>query len=197
MILLKGLLMFCSLNWIFLSLNKELPLPRFMALKNDTEVRYGTPAEFHGVKFQVPHATLEKNSYKRTDEGDKQVTGLSPSGQHVIMHPPFGSSSVNDCTHRGLLNFSILHRRWTPEVHIVPIMPVFWFWSMPVASLKKILYMSLYKAVSPIIFCVSSFSVFLLLNPALFLGENVGKAANRNLSVKQSRKVSDFPWQVW
>ncbi|XP_014107906.1 PREDICTED: ralBP1-associated Eps domain-containing protein 2 isoform X2 [Pseudopodoces humilis] len=43
-----------------------------MALKNDTEVRYGTPAEFHGVKFQVPHATLEKNSYKRTDEGDKQ-----------------------------------------------------------------------------------------------------------------------------
>lgn len=67
-----------------------------MALKNDTEVRYGTPAEFHGVKFQVPHATLEKNSYKRTDEGDKQVTSLSPSGQHVIMHPPFGSSPVND-----------------------------------------------------------------------------------------------------
>ncbi|XP_005516723.1 PREDICTED: ralBP1-associated Eps domain-containing protein 2 isoform X1 [Pseudopodoces humilis] len=54
------------------SIKNELPLPRFMALKNDTEVRYGTPAEFHGVKFQVPHATLEKNSYKRTDEGDKQ-----------------------------------------------------------------------------------------------------------------------------
>lgn len=50
-----------------------------MALKNDSEVRYGTPAELHGVKFQAPHATLEKNSYKRTDEGDKQVTGLSSS----------------------------------------------------------------------------------------------------------------------
>lgn len=50
-----------------------------MALKNDSEVRYGTPAELHGVKFQAPHTTLEKNSYKRTDEGDKQVTGLSSS----------------------------------------------------------------------------------------------------------------------
>lgn len=71
--------MFWSPNWMFLSFNEELPLPRFMALKNDSEVRYGTPAELHGVKFQAPHATLEKNSYKRTDEGDKQVTGLSSS----------------------------------------------------------------------------------------------------------------------
>lgn len=197
MILLKVLLMFCRLNWIFLYLNKELPLPRFMALKNDTEVRYGTPAEFHGVKFQVPHANLEKNSYKRTDEGDKQVTGLSASGQHVIMHPPFGSSPVNGYTHRGLLNFPVLGRRWTPDVQIIPIIPVFWFWCISVASLKKILCMSLYKAVSPVIFCVTSSSVFLLLNPALFLGEEVGKAANRNLSVKQNRKVSDFPWPVW
>lgn len=197
MILLKVLLMFCSLNWIFLSFNTELPLPRFMALKNDTEVRYGTPAELHGVKFQVPHATLEKNSYKRTDEGDKQVTALSPSGQHVIMHSPFRSSSVNDYTHRGLLSFPTLDRRWTPDVQIIPIVPVFWFWCIPVASLKKILYVSLYKAVSPVIFCVSSFSVFLLLNPALFLREEVEKAASRNLSVKENRKVSDFPWPVW
>lgn len=51
-----------------------------MALKNDSEVWYGTPAELHGVKFQAPHTTLEKNSYKRTDEGDKQVMGLSSSG---------------------------------------------------------------------------------------------------------------------
>lgn len=82
-----------------------------MALKNDSELRYGTPAELHGVKFQVPHATSEKNSYKRTDEGDKQVTGLLPSGQCVIMHPPFGSSPVNDYTHMGLLSFSVLDRR--------------------------------------------------------------------------------------
>lgn len=168
-----------------------------MALKNDTEVRYGTPAEFHGVKFQVPHATLEKNSYKRTDEGDKQVTGLSPSGQHVIMHPLFGASPVNGYTHRGLLNFPVLDRRWPPDVQIIPIMPAFWFSCVPVASLKKILYMSWYKAVSPVILCVSSFSIFLLRNAALFLGEEVGKAANRNLSVKQNRKVSDFPWPVW
>lgn len=78
-----------------------------MALKNDGEVRYGTTAELHGVKFQVPHATLEKNSYKRTDEGDKQVTGPSPSGQYVIMHAPFGSSPVNDYTHVGLLSFAV------------------------------------------------------------------------------------------
>ena len=93
--------MFCSLSCIFLSFNEELPLPRFMALKNDSEVRYGTPAELHGVKFQVPHAALEKNSYKRTEEGDKQVRGLCPSGQCVIIHPPFESSPVNDYTHLG------------------------------------------------------------------------------------------------
>lgn len=82
-----------------------------MALKNDNEARYGTPAELHGVKFQVPHATLEKNSYKRTDEGDKQVTGLSPSGQYLITHSPSGSNPVNDYTHMGLLSFAILDRR--------------------------------------------------------------------------------------
>ncbi|PKU44920.1 ralbp1-associated eps domain-containing protein 2 [Limosa lapponica baueri] len=62
------------------SIKNELPLPRFMALKNDSEVRYGTPAELHGAKFQVPHATLEKNSYKRTDEGDKQSSAVSWRG---------------------------------------------------------------------------------------------------------------------
>ncbi|XP_041255848.1 ralBP1-associated Eps domain-containing protein 2 isoform X3 [Onychostruthus taczanowskii] len=73
------------------SIKNELPLPRFMALKNDTEVRYGTPAEFHGVKFQVPHATLEKNSYKRTDEGDKQEA-KSPS-MSPICSPPASPST--------------------------------------------------------------------------------------------------------
>lgn len=82
-----------------------------MALKNDSEVRYGTPAELHGVKFQVPHATLENNSYKRTDEGEKQVTGPSPSGQYVVKHPRCESSPVNDYTHVGLISFAVLDSR--------------------------------------------------------------------------------------
>ncbi|XP_017667775.1 PREDICTED: ralBP1-associated Eps domain-containing protein 2 isoform X4 [Lepidothrix coronata] len=73
------------------SIKNELPLPRFMALKNDTEVRYGTPAELHGVKFQVPHATLEKNSYKRTDEGDKQEPKSPPMSP--ICSPPASPST--------------------------------------------------------------------------------------------------------
>ncbi|XP_056346439.1 ralBP1-associated Eps domain-containing protein 2 isoform X2 [Oenanthe melanoleuca] len=73
------------------SIKNELPLPRFMSLKNDTEVRYGTPAEFHGVKFQVPHATLEKNSYKRTDEGDKQEPKSPPMSP--ICSPPASPST--------------------------------------------------------------------------------------------------------
>ncbi|NXV46627.1 REPS2 protein, partial [Uria aalge] len=73
------------------SIKNELPLPRFMALKNDSEVRYGTPAELHGVKFQVPHATLEKNSYKRTDEGDKQEPKSPPMSP--ICSPPASPST--------------------------------------------------------------------------------------------------------
>ncbi|XP_066032984.1 ralBP1-associated Eps domain-containing protein 2 isoform X1 [Chamaea fasciata] len=75
------------------SIKNELPLPRFMALKNDTEVRYGTPAEFHGVKFQVPHATLEKNSYKRADEGDKQEPKSPPMS-------PIGSPPASPSTYQ-------------------------------------------------------------------------------------------------
>ncbi|XP_037233181.1 ralBP1-associated Eps domain-containing protein 2 isoform X5 [Falco rusticolus] len=73
------------------SIKNELPLPRFMALKNDSEVRYGTPAELHGVKFQVPHATVEKNSYKRTDEGDKQEPKSPPMSP--ICSPPASPST--------------------------------------------------------------------------------------------------------
>ncbi|KAM9020659.1 ralBP1-associated Eps domain-containing protein 2 isoform 3-T3 [Ara ararauna] len=73
------------------SIKNELPLPRFMALKNDNEARYGTPAELHGVKFQVPHATLEKNSYKRTDEGDKQEPRSPPVSP--ICSPPASPST--------------------------------------------------------------------------------------------------------
>uniref|UniRef100_A0A663M9V9 RALBP1 associated Eps domain containing 2 n=1 Tax=Athene cunicularia TaxID=194338 RepID=A0A663M9V9_ATHCN len=73
------------------SIKNELPLPRFMALKNDSEVRYGTSAEHHGVKFQVPHAPLEKNSYKRTDEGDKQELKSPPMSP--ICSPPASPST--------------------------------------------------------------------------------------------------------
>uniref|UniRef100_A0A663ERN6 RALBP1 associated Eps domain containing 2 n=1 Tax=Aquila chrysaetos chrysaetos TaxID=223781 RepID=A0A663ERN6_AQUCH len=73
------------------SIKNELPLPRFMALKNDSEVRYGTTAELHGVKFQVPHATLEKNSYKRTEEGDKQEPKSPPMSP--ICSPPASPST--------------------------------------------------------------------------------------------------------
>ncbi|XP_074952329.1 ralBP1-associated Eps domain-containing protein 2 isoform X1 [Phalacrocorax aristotelis] len=73
------------------SIKNELPLPRFMALKNDSEVRYGTPTELHGVKFQVPHATLEKNSFKRTDEGDKQDPKSPPMSP--ICSPPASPST--------------------------------------------------------------------------------------------------------
>ncbi|KAJ7406816.1 RalBP1-associated Eps domain-containing protein 2 [Willisornis vidua] len=73
------------------SIKNELPLPRFMALKNDTDIRYGTPAELHGVKFQIPHSTLEKNSYKRTDEGDKQEPNSPPMSP--ICSPPASPST--------------------------------------------------------------------------------------------------------
>uniref|UniRef100_A0A8D0HQK6 RALBP1 associated Eps domain containing 2 n=1 Tax=Sphenodon punctatus TaxID=8508 RepID=A0A8D0HQK6_SPHPU len=60
------------------SIKSELPLPRFLALKNDSEMRYSNPAEIHAVKFQIPHATLEKNSLKRVEDGDKEQETRSP-----------------------------------------------------------------------------------------------------------------------
>uniref|UniRef100_A0A8D0ECK4 RALBP1 associated Eps domain containing 2 n=1 Tax=Salvator merianae TaxID=96440 RepID=A0A8D0ECK4_SALMN len=55
------------------SIQNELSLPRLTTMKTDSEVRYNHPAEVHGGKFQMPHAALEKNCFKRLDEGDKQV----------------------------------------------------------------------------------------------------------------------------
>ncbi|XP_008943765.1 PREDICTED: ralBP1-associated Eps domain-containing protein 2, partial [Merops nubicus] len=78
------------------SIKNELPLPWFMALRNDSEVHYGTPAELHGVKFQVPHATLEKNSYKRTDEGDKREPKSPPMSP--ICSPPASPSTYQRIT---------------------------------------------------------------------------------------------------
>ncbi|NXP78829.1 REPS2 protein, partial [Ramphastos sulfuratus] len=73
------------------SIKNDLPLPRFPALKADAEARYGTPAELHPVKFQVPHAALEKNSYKRSDEGDKQEA-KSPT-MSPLCSPPASPSA--------------------------------------------------------------------------------------------------------
>ncbi|CAM4403408.1 unnamed protein product [Lepidochelys olivacea] len=74
------------------SIKSELPLPRFMALKNDIEMRYGNAAEIHGVKFQIPHATLEKNSFKRSDEGDKKQETKSPP-MSPMCSPPASPSN--------------------------------------------------------------------------------------------------------
>ncbi|NXN16665.1 REPS2 protein, partial [Indicator maculatus] len=73
------------------SIKNELPLPRFPALKADSEAWYGTPAELQPGKFQLPHAALEKNSYKRTDEGDKQEA-KSPS-MSPMCSPPASPSA--------------------------------------------------------------------------------------------------------
>ncbi|KAM7181711.1 ralBP1-associated Eps domain-containing protein 2 isoform 3-T3 [Macrochelys suwanniensis] len=81
------------------SIKSELPLPRFMALKNDNEMRYGNAAEIHGVKFQIPHATLEKNSFKRADEGDKKETKSPPMSP--MCSPPASPSNYQ----RILLNY--------------------------------------------------------------------------------------------
>ncbi|XP_039371019.1 ralBP1-associated Eps domain-containing protein 2 isoform X4 [Mauremys reevesii] len=74
------------------SIKSELPLPRFMALKNDIEMRYGNAAEIHGVKFQIPHPTLEKNSFKRSDEGDKKQETKSPP-MSPMCSPPASPSN--------------------------------------------------------------------------------------------------------
>ncbi|XP_029766573.1 ralBP1-associated Eps domain-containing protein 2-like [Terrapene carolina triunguis] len=62
-----------------------------MALKNDIEMRYGNAAEIHGVKFQLPHPTLEKNSFKRSDEGDKKETKSPPMSP--MCSPPASPSN--------------------------------------------------------------------------------------------------------
>ncbi|XP_068025273.1 ralBP1-associated Eps domain-containing protein 2 isoform X1 [Melanerpes formicivorus] len=73
------------------SIKNELPLPRFPALKADSEAWYGTPAELHPGKFQLPQAALEKNSYKRADEGDKQEAKSPPLSP--ICSPPASPST--------------------------------------------------------------------------------------------------------
>ncbi|XP_072470343.1 ralBP1-associated Eps domain-containing protein 2 isoform X14 [Notamacropus eugenii] len=73
------------------SIKCELPLPRFMALKNDSEIRYSNPGELHGMKCQIPYVTMEKNSFKRVDDGEKQDT-MSPT-MSPISSPPSSPSN--------------------------------------------------------------------------------------------------------
>uniref|UniRef100_A0A4X2JU52 RALBP1 associated Eps domain containing 2 n=2 Tax=Vombatus ursinus TaxID=29139 RepID=A0A4X2JU52_VOMUR len=62
-----------------------------MALKNDSEIRYSNPVEFHGMKCQIPYVTMEKNSFKRVDDGEKQDT-MSPT-MSPISSPPSSPSN--------------------------------------------------------------------------------------------------------
>uniref|UniRef100_A0A5F8G534 RALBP1 associated Eps domain containing 2 n=1 Tax=Monodelphis domestica TaxID=13616 RepID=A0A5F8G534_MONDO len=74
------------------SIKCELPLPRFMALKNDSEIRYSNPADLHGLKCQIPYVTMEKNSFKRMDDGEKQQETMSPT-MSPISSPPSSPSN--------------------------------------------------------------------------------------------------------
>nr|KAF6360594.1 RALBP1 associated Eps domain containing 2 [Myotis myotis] len=56
------------------SIKCELPLPRFMMSKTDSDIRFGNSAELHGTKTQIPYLISEKNTFKRMDDEDKQET---------------------------------------------------------------------------------------------------------------------------
>ncbi|XP_063161209.1 ralBP1-associated Eps domain-containing protein 2 isoform X2 [Candoia aspera] len=69
------------------SIQNELPLPRFSALKSDSEIRYSNLPEAHGAKFQSPHATFERNCFRRSDEEEKQEEAKSPPMSPTGSHP--------------------------------------------------------------------------------------------------------------
>uniref|UniRef100_A0A8C5KN11 RALBP1 associated Eps domain containing protein 2 n=1 Tax=Jaculus jaculus TaxID=51337 RepID=A0A8C5KN11_JACJA len=69
------------------SIKSELPLPRFVTSKNDGEIRFGNPAELHGTKVQIPYLTMEKNSFKRMDDEEKQQETQSPT-MSPLASPP-------------------------------------------------------------------------------------------------------------
>ncbi|XP_070799694.1 ralBP1-associated Eps domain-containing protein 2 [Pituophis catenifer annectens] len=69
------------------SIQNELPLPRFSALKSDSEIRYINLSEAHGAKFQSPHTTLEINCFRRSDEEEKQEEAKSPPMSPIGSHP--------------------------------------------------------------------------------------------------------------
>ncbi|XP_060542685.1 ralBP1-associated Eps domain-containing protein 2 isoform X4 [Pantherophis guttatus] len=69
------------------SIQNELPLPRFSALKSDSEIRYINLSEAHGAKFQSPHTILEINCFRRSDEEEKQEEAKSPPMSPIGSHP--------------------------------------------------------------------------------------------------------------
>ncbi|XP_024425680.2 ralBP1-associated Eps domain-containing protein 2 isoform X1 [Desmodus rotundus] len=69
------------------SIKCELPLPRFMISKTDSEVRFGNSAELHGTKVQIPYLISEKNTFKRMDDEDKQQETQSPT-MSPLASPP-------------------------------------------------------------------------------------------------------------
>ncbi|KAK1347028.1 hypothetical protein QTO34_000890 [Cnephaeus nilssonii] len=66
---------------------KELPLPRFMMSKTDSDIRFGNSAELHGTKAQIPYLISEKNTFKRMDDEDKQQETQSPT-MSPLASPP-------------------------------------------------------------------------------------------------------------
>lgn len=77
------------------SIKNDLPLPRFLAVKTDSELRCGIPSqvpEAHIPKSgQVLHAAQE-NSFKHLDEGDTQQETDSPPLSPISSSPPSPSS---------------------------------------------------------------------------------------------------------
>ncbi|XP_072812392.1 ralBP1-associated Eps domain-containing protein 2 isoform X4 [Vicugna pacos] len=69
------------------SIKCELPLPRFMMLKTDAEIRFGNPAELHGTKVQIPYLITEKSTFKRMDDEEKQQETQSPA-MSPLASPP-------------------------------------------------------------------------------------------------------------
>uniref|UniRef100_H3B144 RALBP1 associated Eps domain containing 2 n=1 Tax=Latimeria chalumnae TaxID=7897 RepID=H3B144_LATCH len=74
---------------------EELRLPRFVAMKNESEVRYGTPSqssEAHGHLCQIPRTVLDKNSLLRADSvGEKQDSRSPPLSP--LSSPPASPST--------------------------------------------------------------------------------------------------------
>ncbi|XP_078514233.1 ralBP1-associated Eps domain-containing protein 2 isoform X4 [Lissotriton helveticus] len=77
------------------SIKNDLPLPRFLAVKTDSELRCGIPSlgpEAHILKSgQALHAAQE-NSFKHVDDGDTQQETDSPPLSPVSSSPPSPSS---------------------------------------------------------------------------------------------------------
>nr|XP_006000814.1 PREDICTED: ralBP1-associated Eps domain-containing protein 2 [Latimeria chalumnae] len=76
-------------------IKSELRLPRFVAMKNESEVRYGTPSqssEAHGHLCQIPRTVLDKNSLLRADSvGEKQDSRSPPLSP--LSSPPASPST--------------------------------------------------------------------------------------------------------